>query len=461
VRGSLGLGSALAASLPAAALAGPPGRAPALAWGLPFLGVLLSIGLIPMLAPRFWHRRMAWVAGFWALVLLVPMAAVSGFSAAATLVWHTLLAEYLPFVMLLLALFTAAGGILVRGGPAGSPGGNTALLAAGTVLAGLIGTTGAAMVLIHPLLRANAYRARKTHLVIFFTILVANAGGALSPLGDPPLLLGFLRAVPFFWPLRHLAAPLLVLAAPLLAVFYWLDRRYARAGPARPRPERLHIRGWRNVGLLVIAVATVLATGYWHPGDIVLLGQSVAIEHLAGVGVFLVVALVSAAVTPRAVRQGNLFSWHPMREVATLFAAIFITVTPVFAMLDAGFDGPLAPLLRVTVDASGVPRPLVYFWLTGLLSAFLDNAPTYLVFFGLAGDDSVRLTGELNGVLQAIASGAVFFGGLTYIGNAPNLMIRSIASHRGVRMPSFFGFMMASGMLLLPALVLLSLVFFR
>lgn len=456
----LGLGL-LPIWLPTPALAAPRAGVPALAWGLPFLGLLLSIALIPMLAPGFYHRRMSLIAAFWAVALLAPMAAASGIGPAAALVWGTFLTEYLPFVTLLLALFVAAGGIVIRGGSAGSPGGNTVLLGAGTLLAGMIGTTGAAMLLIHPLLGANAYRTRRTHLVIFFTILVANAGGALSPLGDPPLFLGFLHGVPFFWPLQYLAAPLLVLTVPLLIVFYWVDRWFARTEPARPPPEGLRIRGGRNVVLLGVVVVTVLVGGYWHPGEIVLFGQSVAVERLAGIGVFLVVALVSTVVTPRALRQGNLFSWHPMVEVATLFAAIFVTIAPVFAMLDAGLHGPFAPVLRLMADASGVPRPLIYFWLTGVSSAFLDNAPTYLVFFGLAGDDPVRLTSELNRVLQAIASGAVFFGGLSYIGNAPNLMIRSIASHRGVRMPDFLGFIALSGVLLLPGLLVLSVVFFR
>ncbi len=447
--------------LPTSAIAATADAAPAAAWGMPFLGVLLSIALIPMLAPRFWHRRMGTVALAWSLALLVPMAILSSPAVAAGAVWHALMAEYLPFVTLLLALYTAAGGILVRGAGAGSPAGNVGLLAFGTVLAGVMGTTGAAMVLIHPLLASNAHRTRKTHLVVFFIALVANAGGATSPLGDPPLYIGFLNGVPFSWPVTHLAMPLAVMAVPILIAFYVLDRRFAAADPPPAERERFHLRGTANIALIGVVIATVLMSGIWRPGEVVLLGQHLEIARLAGDAVFVGVTLASIAITPRAVRQANMFTWHPMQEVATLFAAIFITIGPVLAMLQAGFAGPLAPLLRLTVDADGQPVPLAYFWLTGLLSAFLDNAPTYLVFFGLAGGDPVQLTGPLNHILIATSAGAVFFGALTYIGNAPNLMLRAIASHRGVRMPSFFGYMALSCTLLLPAFVLLSLVFFR
>jgi Na+/H+ antiporter NhaD/arsenite permease-like protein len=455
----LAVGSALLT--PASAWAASGGPAPSPIWSLPFIGVLLSIALLPIFVPRFWHRRMGVVALGWSAALLVPLALTSGIHAAAESAWHALLIEYLPFVTLLLALYTAAGGILVRGGPVGSPAGNTGLLVIGTMLAGVMGTTGAAMVLIHPLLHANAHRTRKTHLVLFFIALVANAGGATTPLGDPPLYLGFLHGVPFFWPLTHLAAPLLVLAVPLLIAFFWLDRRMAAADPPPGRRERFHVRGWPNIALIGVVVVMVLVAGVWRPGEVVLFGQSVGIARLTGEAVFLAVTLASIAVTPRAVRQGNMFSWHPMAEVATLFAAIFITIGPVLAMLEAGLEGPLAPVLRLTANAAGEPLPLAYFWLTGLLSAFLDNAPTYLVFFELAGGDPVHLTGPLNHVLTAISAGAVFFGALTYIGNAPNMMLRAIASHRGVRMPGFFGYMGLSAMLLLPGFVLLSWVFFR
>ena len=445
--------SAVAAS-PAAAQFGP-------AWGLPFLGMLLSIAVFPILAPRFWHRRMGLVALGWSLALLVPMAAISGIGVASHAVWHAAWIEFLPFVLLLLALFAAGGGILVRGGPSGTPAGNTGTLALGMVLAGVMGTTGAAMVLIHPLLRANAHRTRKLHIVIFFIVLVANIGGATSPLGDPPLYIGFLNGVPFFWPLQSLLEPMLLIAGPVLAIFYAMDRYFAASEKPPAAPEPFHLRGKFNILLILIVVLTVLAQGVWHPGDASLLGQEIGIERLAAMAVFVAVTLISVAFTPRAVRQGNDFNWHPMEEVAKLFAALFLTIGPVMAMLDAGTDGPMAFLLRLTQSANGDLNPLAIFWLTGILSAFLDNAPTYLVFFHLAGGDPAVLTGKLNPILTAISAGAVFFGALTYIGNAPNMMIRSIAAHRGVRMPGFFVYFALTSALLMPIFGLLSLFHFR
>jgi Na+/H+ antiporter NhaD/arsenite permease-like protein len=432
---------------------------PGLAWGLPFVGVLLSIALFPILAPRLWHRRMGAVVALWVAALVGPEVAIQGAAATAAQVWHAVLTDYLPFVTLLLALFAAGGGILLQGGPGGTPHGNTAMLALGTVMAGLMGTTGAAMVLIHPYLRSNAHRRRKLHLVVFFIILVANAGGAITPLGDPPLYIGFLHGVPFDWPLTHLIRPLLVLAWPLLVAFYILDRRLAAVDP-RPPPQALRLRGLANVGLVAVVVMTVLLQGLWHPGAVTLFGQAIGIERLAACAINLGVAGLSAAVTPRAVRQGNMFTWAPMQEIAKLFLAIFITAGPVLAMLAAGLHGPLSAVLRLSLRADGTPSPAANFWLTGLLSAFLDNAPTYLVFFQMHGIDPSRLGGAAGETLRGISAGAVFFGALTYIGNAPNMMVRAIASQRGVRMPGFFGYCLWSVPLLLPIFALLTWLFF-
>ncbi len=434
--------------------------APALAWGLPFAGLLASMAVLPVVAPRFWHRRMGVVAFAWSAALLSAEALASGLGAAAAAVWHALLIDYLPFVTLLLALYAAGGGVLLRGGPAGTPIGNTAMLALGMAMGVVMGTTGASMVLIHPLLRANAHRRRKVHLVVFVIVLVANASGALTPLGNPPLYIGLLHGVPFFWPARHLLAPLLVVAVLLLASFYLIDRHLAASEPPAPRAERFRVRGWGNLALILLVVAVVLAQGFVRPWAVVVLGEPVIVAQFGGVAVLLLVALVSAAFTPRAIRQSNDFTWQPMAEVAILFAAIFITIGPVVAMLHAGLDGPLAPLLRLSRDGGGQNLPLMYFWLTGILSALLDNAPTYLVFFELAGIRPTALSGPEGVTLMAISAGAVFFGGLTYIGNAPNMMLRAIAAHRGVRMPGFFGFALLASVLLLPVLALVGLLFF-
>ena len=439
----------------------PPYLPPSLPWGLPFLGLLLSIALLPAVAPRFWTRRMGLVSLAWSAAFLLPRAAEAGLGVAASVAWHALLIEYLPFATLLLALYTAGGGVHLQGGPAGTPTGNTAMLAFGVALGLVVGTTAAAVVVIQPLLHANAHRRRRTHLVLFLVVLVANAAGALTPLGNPPLYVGLLRGVPFFWPATHLLPHFLLLTGVLLGAFWVLDWRLAAKELPAPARARLRLRGWSNVGLILVAAGAVLVQGFVHPGSVSLLGQPIGIERLAAIGVFIAVTELSLYSTPRAIRQANDFVWHPMAEVAMLFAGIFITISPVAAMLQAGSEGPLAPVLRLTLDGSGQPIPLLYFWLTGMLSAFLDNAPTYLVFFDLAGIHPAAMTGAQTLILQAISAGATFFGGLTYIGNAPNMMLRAIASHRGVRMPGFFGFMLLSSALLLPVFVLLSVVFFR
>jgi Na+/H+ antiporter NhaD/arsenite permease-like protein len=441
----------------AAAGAAPQG----VAWALPFAGLLLSIALFPLLAERLWHRRQGVIAALWGGALLLPFAAAFGAAEAASLAWHAILLDYLPFVALLFALFSVGGGIVVQGGPWGTPAGNTALLALGTLLASLMGTTGAAMVLIHPLLRANAHRKRKVHLVVFFILLVANVGGSLTPLGDPPLFLGFLRGVPFLWPTVYMLPPLLLVAGLLLGAFWVMDSRLA-AGDGAPPPERrpLRLRGLPNLALLALVIATVLLQGVWHPGEVALLGQPIGLERLAGIVLLGATGLVSVAITPKSSLEANFFSWAPLEEVAKLFVAIFICMAPVLGLLHAGAAGPFGGVLALTATPEGAPLPVAYFALVGLLSAFLDNAPTYVVFFELAGGDAARLIAEDARTLLAISCGAVFMGALTYIGNAPNFMVRAIASRRGVRMPGFLPYIgWSAGLMALP-LLLVALVFF-
>lgn len=448
------------AAAEAANLGSSVAAVPAWPWGLPFAGLLLSIALGPMLAPRAWHRRSRLVMIGWSLALVVPEVFAFGPGAAMGALARAVLDQYLPFISLLFALYTAAGGVLVAGGQWGGPAGNTALLALGTLAGGIVGTTAAAMVLIHPLLAANAHRRRKGHLVVFFIVLVANAGGALSPIGNPPLYVGFLEGVPFFWPLEHLWLPLLLLAAPLLGGFYLLDRMLAASEPPAPRPAPFRVRGSANLALIFVIALSVVVLGAWPAGVVGLAGVRIGIGRILSVLVWLGASLVSVMITPRAVRRRNMFSWGPIVEVAELFAAIFITIAPVLAMLRAGPAGPFAGLLRLLADQQGMPAPSAYFWLTGLLSAFLDNAPTYLVFFGMAGGNAAALTGPLARTLAAISTGAVFFGGLTYIGAAPNLLIRAIAARRGVRMPGFFGYCGAALAVLAAPLLLVAFVLF-
>ncbi|MCA3315173.1 MAG: sodium:proton antiporter [Roseomonas sp.] len=453
----------LALSLPAEA-AGVSGAGMSLAWGLPFAGLLLSIALMPLLAGPIWHHHYGKIAAGWALLLVLPFAVVFGLGVAASEVWHILLQEYIPFIALLLALYVTGGGVLLKGTLIGTPATNTALLAFGTVIASVMGTTGASMLLIRPVLRANAFRQRKTHTFVFFIFLVSNIGGSLTPLGDPPLYLGFLKGVSFFWTTTHLFSEFLFCAVLLLAVYYVLDSwAWAREKPTPPaieKRERFSIEGYANLWLIGAVVLMVLAQGYWRPGDVALFGEKIGLERLVGVAVFVGIAAISMWVTPRQLREDNGFAWGAIAEVAKLFAAIFVTMAPVLAILRAGTAGAAAPLVVLTSGADGEPIPWVYFWLTGALSSFLDNAPTYLVFFNLAGGDPAHLMAEGALTLAAISCGAVFMGANSYIGNAPNFMVKAIVEEQGERMPSFFGYCAWAFVVLIPLFVLVTFIFF-
>lgn len=455
---------AILALLPLPAMAAAlDGAQLSLIWVVPFVGILLSIAFMPLFTPHLWHHHYGKVAAGWAALLLLPLAVVFGLEKAAGEVAFVLMQEYIPFIMLLLALYTTGGGVLLKGSLVGTPATNTALLAIGTVLASLMGTTGASMLLIRPVLRANAFRQQKTHVFVFFIFLVSNIGGSLTPIGDPPLYLGFLAGISFFWPTTHLFGEFLLCAVVLLALFYAIDSwAWAREKPAVPEGARepLTVEGWVNVALIGVVVLAVLMQGYWKPGTVVLLGETVPIERVIAIGIFLAVTVASMWLTSRSLREENGFAWGAMLEVAKLFAAIFVCMGPVLAILKAGSAGAAAGLVAMTSDANGAPIPWVYFWMSGLLSSFLDNAPTYLVFFNLAGGDPAWLMGQGALVLAAISCGAVFMGANTYIGNAPNFMVKAIVEENGVRMPSFFGYFGWACVFLVPLFVLVTFLFF-
>lgn len=433
-------------------------------WALPFAGILLSIAIVPLIAPHAWHRHFGKISAAWALVFLVPFAVGFGTQAAFATFVHAMLEEYVPFIILLTALFTVAGGICLHGDLHGSPRLNTGLLALGTLLASIMGTTGAAMLLIRPLLRANEHCKHVVHRVVFFIFLVANAGGALSPLGDPPLFLGFLNGVSFFWTTVHLAAPTLFICVILLALFYALDRYYFTKEKVVHRSEvktPLSVDGKINFVLLAAVVALVLMSGLWKPGiEFDVFGTHVALQNAVRDVLLVAVSLLSLALTPKSARAGNAFNWAPIEEVAKLFAAIFITIAPVIMILRAGADGAFAGIVHMVTDASGKPIDIAYFWATGLLSSFLDNAPTYLVFFNLAGGDAPTLMTTGASTLAAISAGAVFMGANSYIGNAPNFMVKAIAESRGIVMPGFFAYLGWSAVILLPLFLLTGWLFF-
>ncbi|MDB5938095.1 MAG: transporter, family [Polaromonas sp.] len=438
-----------------------------LLYGVPFAGLLLSIAMLPLLTPFFWHHHFGKVSAAWSLAFLLPFAAMYGPGLAAFSFMHALLEEYIPFILLLTALFTVAGGIHIRGNLHGSPGLNTAILGVGAVLASVMGTTGASMLLIRPLIRANDNRTQKAHVVVFFIFIVSNAGGSLTPLGDPPLFLGFLKGVDFFWTVRHIFPETLFLVGSLLAIFFaldsWFYRRRGDRWPLDPTPDtgRIGFDGGANFWLLGAIAGLVLMSGIWKsPVAFDIAGTRVGLPGLVRDAGLVAITLLSLRITSEKVHADNQFSWGPMVEVAKLFAGIFLTIIPVIAMLKAGAGGPFGAVVSGVTRPDGSPDPAMYFWATGVLSSFLDNAPTYLVFFNTAGGNPQALMTTFASTLAAISAGAVFMGANTYIGNAPNLMVKAIAEDRGVKMPSFFGYMLWSGGVLIPLFILMTFIWF-
>jgi Na+/H+ antiporter NhaD/arsenite permease-like protein len=365
---------------------------------------------------------------------------------------------------MLFALYTAAGGIRLSGLPRGSPLVNTAFLGIGAVLASFIGTTAVSMLLIRPLIEANRHRVAKTHIVIFFIFLVSNIGGALSPLGDPPLFLGFLNGVDFFWPLQTLWPETLFMVLILLSLFLVLDfaiQAREKPLPALKKGAGFRVTGLINLGLIALAVAILITSGIWRPGwSLEIFGVTVEAQNAGRDSAMVLIGLLSLILTKAQERVKNGFDWEPLREVAKLFAAIFICIIPVMAMLKAGAEGPFAALIKLLTTADGGFETALIFWTTGLLSSFLDNAPTYLVFFNIAGGDPGTLMGPLSQTLAAISLGAVFMGANTYIGNAPNFMVYAIARDAGVKMPSFFAYIGWSSLILIPLFAVLTYLFF-
>jgi Na+/H+ antiporter NhaD/arsenite permease-like protein len=438
------------------------GKAMGLIWVLPFAAILAGIALGPLFFAKFWHRHYGKYSLACAFAFLIPCALVFGPNVAAYEFVHSMLIEYLPFIVLLFALYVVAGGVRFKGSLVGTPAMNTALLAFGTAIASGMGTVGASMLLIQPMIRANAWRKNQAHVFVFFIFLVSNIGGSLTPLGDPPLFIGFLEGVDFFWPAKWMLGPMLVVAVPLLAIFYALDTWYMRREETPPPPaEKLEIglEGKRNLVLLAAIVGAVLMSGAVRWGEIEIYHTHVPVESLARSAALLILAGVSLKITSWDSRLANGFSWEPMKEVAKLFIGIFVCIIPAIAIIGAGADGAAAGLIQ-TLNAGGQPNNVMYFWITGILSSFLDNAPTYLLFFNLAGGDAQMLMGPLAPTLLAISMGAVFMGANTYIGNAPNFMVKAVCEEKGIRMPSFFAYMGWACVILLPLFVLSTFVFF-
>lgn len=441
---------------------------------IPFAGMLLSIAIFPLVNAHWWEHHMGKVSLFWSLVFFIPFLLYFGAETAFVQAIEVYVLDYIPFIILLFGLFVVSGGIILRGTLRGTPAVNTLLLVVGTFLASWVGTTGASMLLIRPVIRANEWRRYKAHIIIFFIFLVSNIGGSLTPVGDPPLFLGFLRGVPFFWTMR-LILPMGLNVIILLTLYFLLDAYYyrkERAPEITQAREPLRVEGLHNLIYLGMVVGAVILSGLlakhpafgdpatgelygiplWRHGEETLTLPYVNVMRDV---IILLAAYLSYKTTPLVIRRDNRFTWGPIKEVATLFAGIFMTMIPALAILHArGAE-------------LGLTQPAHFFWATGALSSFLDNAPTYLVFLttaaSLGASAGVQTTLGLVDpqMLMAVSCGAVFMGANTYIGNAPNFMVRSIAEENNIKMPSFFGYMGWSLAILIPLFVLDTLIFFR
>jgi len=429
---------------------------------LPFVLLLLSIAVLPLVLPHFWesNRSKGLVAALLALPVALYLVAAHGAAGVHELIEKG--KEYASFIVLLTSLFVVTGGIYVRGSLSGTPLVNTLVLGLGGLIASWIGTTGASVLLIRPLLRANAARERKAHIVVFFIFVVSNCGGLLTPLGDPPLFLGFMKGVPFDWTFRLWKGWLLVNGALLVIFNVWDQIVLAREERERPgaqleqvmQHEPLGFEGATNFGFLAAIVAVIYAagSGFGNAGA----PWPFGVQE----GLMLVVTALAYFTTSGRIRAKNAFGFGPIIEVAVLFAGIFVTMAPALLLLNAN------------AKQFGVSEPWHFFWATGLLSSFLDNAPTYLTFAATAcGLDGISLEGRYLAeyltlgpkaaeTLAAISAGAVFMGANTYIGNGPNFMVKAIAEENGVPMPSFFGYMAYSGGVLIPLFVIATFVFF-
>lgn len=453
--------------------AGETGTAvPSLLYCIPFAGILLCIALFPLVMPTWWEDHQAPVVLAWSLAFIVPF--VMGFGAhhTAEVVLECIINDYLTFIVLLFGLFCVAGNITLEGDLAGSPRINVGLLLFGTLLSSWVGTTGASMLMVRPIIKMNSWRRRKRHIMIFFIFLISNIGGCLTPIGDPPLLMGFMRGVPFFWSLRLL--PILAFnVAVLLFVFYHLDMRAYRKDIADGRkPDiskpgtEIRIAGLHNLIFLAAIVVAVLLSGtlpslpLFRNADgtvrgIPILGEvTLTWPAVIEIAIILASAWLSFRTTSAKVRTENHFTWGAIKEVATLFIGIFITMQPALM------------ILKANGASLGLDSPYQMFWATGALSSFLDNTPTYLVFLTTAGslgftEGIATALGTVPAkMLVAISCGAVFMGANTYIGNAPNFMVKSISDENGVRMPSFFGYILWSLGFLIPVFILDTLIFF-
>lgn len=416
----------------------------------PYIALMLGLALCPLLIPKIWHafeKPILVAIGLWALMVMIQAA---GTSQAIHSFTHMLVHEYIAFLAILFALYVVASGIHVQFNISDSLKNNMLILLGGAVLANFIGTTGASMVLIRPFLKLNHNRPYKTHLGVFFIFIVANMGGSLTPLGDPPLFMGYLAGVDFGWTLKHGWIPFLVVIPFCLGVFAIIDRAKNKHAISQLHDVGIPLEGGINFILMAaIVVITLLAPRMSSHPVATFMGAEISWQDILRDVGYVSIGGFSLWLTPKHIHHQHRFNFEPFKEVARIFLVIFLTLIPVSAMLKLGANGPFCGLFNFA-HAQGLPVDVRYFWLSGVLSAFLDNAPTYLLFFKMAGGDAEILMHQLPSTLLAISLGSVYMGAMSYIGNAPNFMVRSIAKQSGVEMPSFVGYMLWSCVILLP-----------
>lgn len=439
-------------------------------WALPFLGIILSIALLPNLLPDFWKNHYGKVSFFWIFLVLVGIAISKGIGVSFHSLLSVMFDQFLPFIMLLIALYTITGSIRLRGQLVGTPMVNVIILFIGAILSSWLGTTGAAVLLIRPLINANGWRTYKIHTLIFFIFIVGNIGGTLTPVGNPPLLMGFISKVPFFWPTGKLLAPTMLAVFILLVVYFIMELYFYKKETVKHvsiEKKPIAIEGGWNFLLLIAVIFTVLVSSYEMGAAFTLCEVTVPVNELVEIALLIFITWLSLRISSKEIRIANNFSWNPIIEVGKLFAGIFVCMVPLIAMLRAGANGPMKMLITSLSSADGHPVNALYYWFSGGLSAFLDSAPAYLVFFNTAAAPAgaaglaphMYMTQVIPTTLVAITAGASFMGAITYIGNAPNMMVNAIAEEYDIKMPSFFGYMLWSVCILVPLFLLIQYLF--
>ena len=428
-------------------------------WGVPFFGIILSMSFLPLISPKFWEKYSGYVPLGWTLLYLTAIGFSFGIAEVGKAFAKPLIDDYVSFIVQIATLYIVAGGIYINFPSGKGPAFNTIFLFFGAILAGWIGTTGASMLLIRPFLRVNTKRQHKVHLMIFFILLVANIGGAATPLGDPPLFIGFLKGIDFFWFIRHLYPILFGTIATLCAMFYAIDTYLFKKETGHfdisQDDASFSIKGIKNLLLLMLILLVVILCQF--PEKFSLFGDEYLYSSLIRNCLLIGIAACSIKITHKNIREANGFTLAPIREIAEFFIAMFVTVSPLLVILAQGKDGAFAPIFE-WIAPNGTYSLIKCFWVSGLLSSFLDNAPTFLVLFHLTSGNAQELMTVKSAILSAFSISTVFMGALTYIGNAPNLMIRSISESYGIKVPSFLGYIKWSAGILIPIFIIISVV---